>query len=141
MTHLVAGCLQIVASCLDSLQPILLSDFKDEFDLRQCLRASATVPEVAGPPVVHRNRQMVDAAVFEAIPFRAAIADGCTHVVALATRPPFRCAFSVFAPSACLASLTITSRLSMWVLELPCRRAALKIRCQQWLRDFAGSRM
>ena len=29
----------------------------------------------------------MDAAVFEAVPFRSAIADGCTHVLVLCTRP------------------------------------------------------
>ena len=81
---------QVVASCLNTLQPILLEGFRSVHDLRECLRASATVPAVAGEPVSHRDRLLVDAAVFEAIPFRAAIADGCTHVIALATRPPFR---------------------------------------------------
>ena len=46
--------LQVVASCLDTLEPIVLDDFTDEADLRECLRAGATVPAVAGPPVTHR---------------------------------------------------------------------------------------
>ncbi len=80
--------LKVVASSIDSLGPILLTDFKDKDDLVTSLRASATVPEVAGGPVVHRGHRLVDAAVFEAIPFRSAIADGCTHVLVLCTRPP-----------------------------------------------------
>jgi hypothetical protein len=32
----------------------------------------------------------VDAAVFEAVPFRSAIADGCTHLLVLCTRPARR---------------------------------------------------
>jgi predicted patatin/cPLA2 family phospholipase len=61
-------------------------------DLEICLRASANVPEVAGRPIEHRGRRLVDAAVFEPVPFRAAIADGCTHLVTLCSRPPFECA-------------------------------------------------
>lgn len=80
--------LKVVASSLDALSPVLLSDFKDREDLVRALRASATVPEVAGGPVVHRGHRLVDAAVFEAVPFRSAIADGCTHVLVLCTRPP-----------------------------------------------------
>ena len=38
-----------------------------------------------------RGRRLVDGAVFEAVPFRQAIADGCTHLVVLCTRPPFKC--------------------------------------------------
>ena len=67
-----------------------MGNFTDKEDLRECLRASATVPVVAGDPVHHRGARMVDAAVFEVIPFRAAIADGCTHIIALPTRPPFK---------------------------------------------------
>jgi hypothetical protein len=37
--------------------------------------------------VAHRGQRFVDAAVFEAVPFRSAIADGCTHVLVLCTRP------------------------------------------------------
>jgi len=80
--------LKVVASSLDSLGPILLSDFTDKDDLVTALRASATVPEVAGGFVSHRGHRLVDAAVFEAVPFRSAIADGCTHVLVLCTRPP-----------------------------------------------------
>ena len=80
----------MVASCLDTLQPVILENFKDEEDLCECLRASATVPVVAGDPIQHRGTRLVDAAVFEAIPFRAAIADGCTHIIALPTRPPYK---------------------------------------------------
>ena len=61
-------------------------------DLETCLRASANVPEVAGRPIEHRGRRLVDAAVFEPVPFRAAIADGCTHLITLCSRPPFECA-------------------------------------------------
>jgi predicted patatin/cPLA2 family phospholipase len=80
--------LKVVASCLDSLRPVLLEGFTSPADLAACLRASACVPEVAGGYVAHRGLRLVDAAVFEAVPFRSAIADGCTHVLVLATRPP-----------------------------------------------------
>lgn len=46
--------LQVVASCLDSLGPVLLSGFDSQEDLAACLRASACVPEIAGGPVEHR---------------------------------------------------------------------------------------
>ena len=80
--------LKVVASCVDSLQPVVLDDFTDPADLAACLRASANVPEVAGEPVLHRGRRLVDAAVFEPVPFRAAINDGATHVLTLCTRGP-----------------------------------------------------
>jgi len=80
--------LKVVASCVDTLQPVVLEDFADPADLAACLRASANVPEVAGGPVEHRGRRLVDAAVFEPVPFRAAINDGATHVLTLCTRGP-----------------------------------------------------
>jgi predicted patatin/cPLA2 family phospholipase len=80
--------LKVVASCVDTLQPVVLENFTDAADLAACLRASANVPEVAGGPVQHRGRRLVDAAVFEPVPFRAAINDGATHVLTLCTRGP-----------------------------------------------------
>jgi hypothetical protein len=53
------------------------------------LRRAHARRQVAGAPVEHRGLRLVDAAVFEPVPFRAAIADGCTHVLALCTRPPY----------------------------------------------------
>lgn len=47
--------------------------------------------QVAGRPILHRGKRLVDAAVFEAVPFRAAIADGCTHIITLCSRPPLQC--------------------------------------------------
>ena len=79
--------LKIVASDLDSLAPVMLDAFESKEDLKACLRASATVPELAGEPVACRGMRLVDAAVFEAVPFRTAIADGCTHVLVLSSRP------------------------------------------------------
>ncbi|KAK9806904.1 hypothetical protein WJX72_006985 [[Myrmecia] bisecta] len=82
--------LKVVASSLDTLEPVMLDNFESKEDLRLCLKASANIPEIAGAPLVHRGQRLVDAAVFEAVPFRVAIADGCTHVITLCTRPPFK---------------------------------------------------
>lgn len=79
--------LKVVASSLDSLNSVLLHSFEDRDDLAMCLKASATVPEIAGGPRLHRGHRLVDAAVFEPVPFRSAIADGCTHLLVLCTRP------------------------------------------------------
>ncbi|KAG2453129.1 hypothetical protein HYH02_002456 [Chlamydomonas schloesseri] len=79
--------LKVVASCLDSLQPVILSDFQDRAELAEALKATAAVPQIAGPPRQLRGRQLVDAAVFEPVPVPSAIRDGCTHVLVLCTRP------------------------------------------------------
>jgi predicted patatin/cPLA2 family phospholipase len=79
--------LKILASDIDRSEPVLLSDFRDKQDLVECLRASAMVPGIAGGPVRHRGRSMVDAMVYEPIPIWSAIDDGCTHVLTLSTKP------------------------------------------------------
>ncbi|KAI8470618.1 MAG: hypothetical protein J3K34DRAFT_458747 [Monoraphidium minutum] len=80
--------LKVVASSLDTLRAELLEGFSSPDDLRECLKASACVPEIAGVPRLHRGHRLVDAAVFEPIPVKSAVRDGCTHVLALCSRPP-----------------------------------------------------
>lgn len=46
--------LKVVASSLDSLSPVLLEGFACKQDLAESLKASATVPEIAGGPRLHR---------------------------------------------------------------------------------------
>lgn len=82
-----AVCVQVVASSLSSLRSEILSDFTSREDLVECLKASANVPEIVGGPRHHRGHQLVDAAVFEPLPVKAALKDGCTHVLALCSRP------------------------------------------------------
>ncbi|KAG2488923.1 hypothetical protein HYH03_012545 [Edaphochlamys debaryana] len=78
--------LKVVASCLGTYQSVLLSDFHDRHELAAALKASAAVPQIAGGPRTVRGRKLVDAAVFEPVPVRSAIADGCTHLLVLCTR-------------------------------------------------------
>jgi predicted patatin/cPLA2 family phospholipase len=59
---------------------------KDQASLRLCLRASAALPVLAGPPVSVDGRRYIDAGLSAAIPFRAALADGATHVLVLRSR-------------------------------------------------------
>ena len=84
--------LKVVATSLDALTPVVLEGpWRGVEDLKQCLKASAAVPTLAGPePVMWRGQRLVDAAVMEPVPVHAAIADGCTHVLVLCTRslPP-----------------------------------------------------
>jgi predicted patatin/cPLA2 family phospholipase len=58
----------------------------DRETLRLAIRASATLPLLAGPPVVVDGRRFLDAGLSAAIPFRAAFADGATHVLLLRSR-------------------------------------------------------
>jgi len=59
---------------------------RDPASLRLCLRASAALPLLAGPPVQIDGRRLIDAGLSAAIPFRAAIEDGATHLLVLRSR-------------------------------------------------------
>ena len=58
----------------------------DDRSLRLALRASAALPLLAGPPIEVGGRRYIDAGLSAAIPFRAALADGATHVLVLRSR-------------------------------------------------------
>jgi predicted patatin/cPLA2 family phospholipase len=61
-------------------------EIADARSLRLALRGSAALPLLAGPPVELGGRRLIDAGLSAAIPFRAALADGATHVLALRSR-------------------------------------------------------
>jgi predicted patatin/cPLA2 family phospholipase len=65
----------------------LFRDFVDGADLRHAMRAGASMPIFAGPPYRHRQGTYFDALLTEPIPVPVAEAEGCTHVLALLTRP------------------------------------------------------
>lgn len=79
--------LKILATSLKRLSTVVFDDFKSRDELFLALRATATIPILAGPPVSLNQDHFLDAAVFESIPFPTAINDGCSHVLALRTRP------------------------------------------------------
>ena len=60
----------------------------DPAELRLALRASASLPFLAGPPVRLRGQRFYDAGVAESIPFRTPLAQGATHVLVLRSRLP-----------------------------------------------------
>ena len=64
----------------------LHGEIRDPASLRLCLRASAALPLLAGPPIDLDGRRYIDAGLSAAIPFRAALADGATHIVVLRSR-------------------------------------------------------
>jgi predicted acylesterase/phospholipase RssA len=57
-------------------------------ELRLALRASASLPFLAGPAVVLRGRRFYDAGVAESVPYRTPLAQGSTHVLVLRSRRP-----------------------------------------------------
>jgi predicted acylesterase/phospholipase RssA len=58
----------------------------DPAELRLALRASASLPFLAGPPVRLRGRRFYDAGISESIPFRTPLAQGATHILVLRSR-------------------------------------------------------
>jgi predicted patatin/cPLA2 family phospholipase len=55
-------------------------------ELRLALRASASLPLLAGPPVEFAGRRFYDAGVSESVPYRTALAQGATHLLILRSR-------------------------------------------------------
>lgn len=79
--------LKIVTSSVEKLRPHLLSDFTTRESLFTALRATSIMPVIAGPPLELDGDKFIDASLFEAIPYKSARRDGCTHVLALLSRP------------------------------------------------------
>ncbi|GJQ10384.1 hypothetical protein GpartN1_g2175.t1 [Galdieria partita] len=79
--------LKPVATSLRTLEAKVLDNYKTFEELRQCLRASALVPGIAGEPVSIDGDIFADAILHEAIPLRSALREGATHVLVLRTRP------------------------------------------------------
>ena len=79
--------LKVVASSIRHVRPEVLDGFKTRDDLFSCLKASARIPVVAGPPVKVGEDDYLDGSLFASIPFHQALEAGCTHVLALLTRP------------------------------------------------------
>lgn len=78
-----------IATDVDTGEPVdLASAIHDEDSLRLALRASATLPVLAGAPIHFDGHRYLDAGLSAAIPFRAAIADGATHILLLRSRQP-----------------------------------------------------
>jgi predicted acylesterase/phospholipase RssA len=66
------------------LRPLI----NDAAELRLALRASASLPFLAGPPIELHDRRFYDAGVAESIPFRTPLAQGATHILVLRSRRP-----------------------------------------------------
>lgn len=76
-----------IATEIDSGQAVDLAPLiRDEQTLRLAIRASSTLPILAGAPVTLDGHRYLDAGLSAAIPFRAAIADGATHILLLRSR-------------------------------------------------------
>jgi predicted patatin/cPLA2 family phospholipase len=76
-----------IATDVETGEPVdLHGQIVDERTLRLALRATAALPLIAGPPIPLDGRRFLDAGLSAAIPFRAALDDGATHVLVLRSR-------------------------------------------------------
>lgn len=78
--------LKPVASSLTQMRSHVFESFSTKEELLECLRASARVPGIAGNPVEIDGEFYADGLLFEPIPYRSAIQQGCTDVLVLRTR-------------------------------------------------------
>ncbi len=78
---------KVVATSLDDLGARVFEGFRDREHLFAALQASSSVPLLAGAPAEVDGERFLDALLFEPIPYRSAVRDGCTHVLVLLTRP------------------------------------------------------
>lgn len=79
--------LTVIATDVAASSMSALRNFASGDALFAALRAGATMPIVAGPPVSYAGRMYLDASLTQPIPVPVAEADGCTHILALLTRP------------------------------------------------------
>jgi len=77
----------VMATDVATASRAALRQFADADALLLALRAGATMPIVAGPPVSYGGRTYLDASLTEPIPVPVAESEGFTHVLALLTRP------------------------------------------------------
>lgn len=78
--------LHVVATDAADLSPHLLTGMAGPDTWRTALRASATIPLLAGPPVAYGGRRWVDGSVGEPLAVVRALRAGATHVLALLCR-------------------------------------------------------
>src|SRR4051794_35817727 len=76
-----------IATEVETAEPVdLHRRVVDGRTLRLALRATACLPLLAGPPVNLDGRRFIDAGLSAAIPFRAALDEGATHLLVLRPR-------------------------------------------------------
>jgi predicted patatin/cPLA2 family phospholipase len=79
--------LHVMVTDVDALAPLDVTDFESADDLRSALIASAWLPLATKGTAVFRGNRAIDGGILQFHPFRAAMTDGCTHILSLSTRP------------------------------------------------------
>ncbi|RCS21628.1 hypothetical protein DUT91_22740 [Phyllobacterium salinisoli] len=80
--------LNVVAASLSAQKAIILKKFKSGEELRTALKGSSRIPFFAGSPVEWNGDRLLDASLYESIPYKQALADPrVTDILVLLTRP------------------------------------------------------
>ncbi|WP_170211951.1 patatin-like phospholipase family protein [Saccharothrix australiensis] len=79
--------LHVMVTDVDGLRTLDVHEFHSPEDLRSALRASTWLPLAIRGTADFRGQRAIDGGVLRFHPFRAAVLDGCTHVLSLSTRP------------------------------------------------------
>ncbi|NUT91110.1 MAG: patatin [Saccharothrix sp.] len=79
--------LHVMVTSVDELTTLDVCEFDSPEDLRSALRASTWLPLAIRGTADFRGQRAIDGGVLRFHPFRAAVLDGCTHVLSLSTRP------------------------------------------------------
>lgn len=89
--------LHVIITDVDALKSLDVSEFTSVDDLRSAMVASTWLPLATKGTATFRGYNAVDGGVLMRHPFRAAIADSCTHILSLSTRPigPLRTRISI----------------------------------------------
>jgi predicted patatin/cPLA2 family phospholipase len=78
---------RVSVTLVDELETLSAGDFTSKDDLRDALRASCWLPLAVPGAAIFRGKRAVDGGVLTAHPYTLALADGCTHVLSLSTKP------------------------------------------------------
>ena len=79
--------LRIIATDVDEAKSTTLGPPESKEELQAFLRASQTIPLIAGRPYKLGGQRFFDASISEAIPWETPVASGATHVLVLSSRP------------------------------------------------------
>ncbi len=78
--------LHIVTTDIDRAEAYTFNQFKDYAHYRECLKASLTLPFIAGGPRTIDSRRLMDGGLAQQIPINSAVAAGATKILVLMTR-------------------------------------------------------
>ena len=79
---------KVIVTSVDDEDAFILEDFQSREDLLMSLHASARLPLLTGRnPLYCRGKRLWDAGIVDALAINTALADGCSHVLALRSRP------------------------------------------------------